>query len=134
MAQPSEKARLHDIDRYRQQILAHPLARGLAPDEVREFLAQLPRRRFPGIAYADRGKLPYIQPRGGVPVFDAQRDLTVALDHAGADFIPLTIDSCTRHNQYDTASQLLKRSEEEGRSEEESRGEGESCGGASDGD
>jgi methylaspartate mutase epsilon subunit len=28
----------------------------------------------------------------------------------------LTIDSCTRHNQYDTAMQLLRRSEEEGHS------------------
>jgi methylaspartate mutase epsilon subunit len=60
--------------------------------------------------------LPFVQPRGGFPVFDAQLALTRRLDEAGADFIPLTIDSCTRHNQYDTASQLLKRSEEEGRS------------------
>jgi methylaspartate mutase epsilon subunit len=37
------------------------------------------------------------------------------LSEAGADFIPLTIDSYTRHNQYDTATQLLRRSEEEGK-------------------
>ena len=41
--------------------------------------------------------------------------LTRQLSEAGADFIPLTIDSYTRHNQYDTATQLLHRSEEEGK-------------------
>lgn len=116
MAQPSEESRLHDVDRYRQQVLAHPLAHGLSPDEVRTFLTQIPRRRFPAIAYALRRSDPLIQPRGGFPDFAAQLELTRALDEAGADFIPLTIDSCTRHNQYDTASQLLKRGEEEGRS------------------
>jgi len=116
MARPSSKARLSHIDRQRQQVIAHPLARGLSPDEVGRFLAQLPARRFPSVVYADRGQVPLIQPRGGVPLFDDQLRLTQALDGAGADFIPLTIDSCTRHNQYDTAAQLLRRSEEEGRS------------------
>ncbi len=104
------------MDRQRAQVLAHPLARALSPDEVRRFLASVPRRRFPAVAYAERGAMPLIQPRGGVPLFDAQLQLTQALSDAGADFIPLTIDSCTRHNQYDTAMQLLRRSEEEGHS------------------
>lgn len=116
MARPSDKARLTDIERQRRQVLSHPLARGLAPAEVAAFLQQLPRRRFPSVVYAERGPVPLIQPRGGVPLFDDQLRLTQALDAAGADFIPLTIDSCTRHNQYDTAAQLLRRSEEEGRS------------------
>jgi methylaspartate mutase epsilon subunit len=34
---------------------------------------------------------------------------------AGADFIPLTIDSYTRQNEYEIAAQLLHRSEEEGK-------------------
>jgi methylaspartate mutase epsilon subunit len=46
-------------------------------------------------------------------LFEAQQRLTRQLDEAGADFIPLTIDSYTRHNQYETATQLLRRSEEE---------------------
>jgi len=116
MAKPGAESRLHDIERQRQQVLANPLARGLAPTEVGIFLKQLPRERFPANVYSTRGPAPCIQPRGGFPVFDTQLELTRALDQAGADFIPLTIDSCTRHNQYDTASQLLKRSEEEGRS------------------
>lgn len=47
MARPSDKARLHDIDRQRQQVLAHPLARGLSADGTDRYLAGLPARRFP---------------------------------------------------------------------------------------
>jgi methylaspartate mutase epsilon subunit len=112
MARPSNEARLHSIDRQRQQVLAHPLARGVSADDTDRFLASLPARRFPSVAYAEPRGVPLIQPRGGVPLFDDQLRLTQAL----TDFIPLTIDSCTRHNQYDTAAQLLRRSEEEGRS------------------
>jgi methylaspartate mutase epsilon subunit len=67
------------------------------------------------VAYSNRGPDPCIQPRGGFPSFEAQHHLTRQLNQAGADFIPLTIDSYTRQNQYDTATQLLRRSEEEGK-------------------
>ncbi|MGC2110641.1 MAG: methylaspartate mutase subunit E [Candidatus Korobacteraceae bacterium] len=116
MALPSAEARLPSIDKYRSQVLSHPLARGISPDEVRDHLAGVPWGRFPSIAYANRGPDPCIQPRGGFPLFESQYQLTQQLDQAGADFIPLTIDSYTRHNQYDTATQLLHRSEEEGKS------------------
>jgi methylaspartate mutase epsilon subunit len=56
-----------------------------------------------------------MQPRGGFATFSAQKALTAKLDAAGADFIPLTIDSYTRQNQYDTAAELLRRSEDEER-------------------
>ncbi|MCW5601981.1 methylaspartate mutase subunit E [Nitrosomonas sp.] len=115
MAQPSDKARLQNIDRQRGQILSHPLARGLNIEEIAKFLEQLPQQRFPSTIYAERGPQPLIQPRGGTPLFESQLKLTQELSNAGADFIPLTIDSCTRHNQYDTAEQLLRRSEEEGK-------------------
>lgn len=115
MARPRPEAALVDIERTRRQVLSHPLARGITPDEVRDFLSKVPRNRFARIAYAQRGAAPCIQPRGGVPLFEAQHRLTRQLSEAGADFIPLTIDSYTRHNQYDTATQLLRRSEEEGK-------------------
>lgn len=115
MARPRPKAPVAGIDRTRAHVLSHPLARGASVDEIRDFLAKVPRRRFPGVAYAERGASPCVQPRGGFPLFEAQRRLTRQLSDAGADFIPLTIDSCTRHNQYDTAGELLHRSEEEGR-------------------
>lgn len=113
MARPNGRSCLQEIERQRRQVLSHPLARGLCPDEVSRHLAALPRHRFPNAAYAKRGAAPLIQPRGGRPTFDGQLQLTQVLDAAGADFLPLTIDSCTRHNQYDTAMQLLRRSEEE---------------------
>ena len=115
MARPSERGRLASIERQRRQVLSHPLARGLDVDEVARHLTQVPMNRFPSAVYAARGPLPLLQPRGGTPIFEDQLSLTQALSNAGADFVPLTIDSCTRHNQYDTASQLLRRSEEEGK-------------------
>ena len=115
MALPSERARLTDIEKYRAQVLAHPLARGISPDEVHDHLASVPRQRFPLVPYTNRGADPCIQPRGGFPLFETQYQLTQQLSAAGADFIPLTIDSYTRQNEYDTATQLLHRSEEEGK-------------------
>ena len=115
MARPRLDAALTGIERTRKQVLSHPLARGISPDEVKDFLAKVPRNRFPRVAYDQRGAAPCIQPRGGVPLFEAQQRLTRQLSAAGADFIPLTIDSCTRHNEYETATQLLRRSEEEGK-------------------
>ena len=115
MARPRRDARRTALEHTRHQVLSHPLARGITPQEVQDYLAKVPRRRFPRVAYDDRGQLPCIQPRGGVPLFEAQHALTRRLSEAGADFVPLTIDSYTRHNQYDTATQLLRRSEEEGK-------------------
>lgn len=114
MARPSTDAALEAIGEYRSKVLSHPLARCLRTEEVEDYLERVPRERFPCIAYAKRGNSPCIQPRGGFPLFEAQAQLTRQLSDAGANFIPLTIDSYTRHNQYDTAAQLLRRSEEEG--------------------
>ncbi len=82
---------------------------------MRDYLATLPPDRYPQVAYRKPRSGPLIQPRGGFPLFEAQHRLTQELDAAGADFIPLTIDSYTRHNQYDRAEQLMRRSENEGR-------------------
>lgn len=113
MAVPSSDARLDDISRYRERVFAQPLAQSLNRDEISEFLKSLPPHRFAPAAYARRNGIPCIQPRGGFPRFESQLALTRQLDEAGADFIPLTIDSYTRHNQYDTAGELLLRSEDE---------------------
>ena len=115
MARPSEHAKLHGIDQYRERVLASVLSKGLSLGEASAYLRQLSLRRFPKTAYAHRDAVPCVQPRGGFPLFDAQRQLSQQLSDAGADFIPLTIDSYTRQNQYETAAQLLRRSEEEER-------------------
>lgn len=113
MARPNASARTEEIEKHREQVVSQSWAQGLARDEARRHLSDLPPRRFPSLAYAQKGRAPLIQPRGGVPLFEEQQHLTHLLDEAGADFIPLTIDSYTRHNQYDVATQLLLRSEEE---------------------
>src|SRR4029450_5522532 len=115
MAKPSGEARLQGIERYREQVLSQPLAKGISPEEGGDYLEKLPPGRNPNVAYRKPRSGPLIQPRGGFPLFEAQYRLTQELDAAGADFIPLTIDSCTRHNQYDTPEQLLRRSENEGK-------------------
>jgi methylaspartate mutase epsilon subunit len=115
MAEPGAKAKLKGIERYREQVLSQPLAKGISPDEVRHYLTTLPPGRYPKVAYGKPRAGPLIQPRGGFPLFEAQYRLTKELDAAGADFIPLTIDSYTRQNQYETAEQLLRRSEDEGK-------------------
>lgn len=111
MARPDPGAIIADIDALRERVLADPRAQGIRLPEIDAHLAQLPSSRFPSVVYADRSGIPLLQPRGGFPLFESQLELTHQLDAAGADFIPLTIDSCTRHNQYETAAELLQRSE-----------------------
>jgi len=113
MAKPSPDAKLQGIERYREQVISQPLAQGISLNEVHDYLATLSRNRFPRTAYSQRKSVPLMQPRGGFPLFEAQLRLTQQLHQAGADFIPLTIDSCTRHNEYETAANLLQRSEDE---------------------
>ena len=113
MAIPTANARLGSIDEQRSRVLSQPWAEGLDPAEVASFLAGLSTDRFAANRFAQSRKRPYLQPRGGFPRFDDQRELSLKLSRAGADFIPLTIDSYTRHNDYDTAAELLQRSEDE---------------------
>ncbi|MCR3907069.1 MAG: methylaspartate mutase subunit E [Tenericutes bacterium] len=58
----------------------------------------------------------YIQPRAGVARLKEHIELMRHLDAAGADFLPATIDSYTRHNRYQEAEEGIKVSEREGRS------------------
>lgn len=114
MAEPDRQACLGDLSAERQRLLrASDVDVELAT--AAEHLAALPRSRFASVAYGARSGRPYVQPRGGVPGLARQRALTEALDAAGADFIPLTIDSHTRHNDYATATALLAAGQEQGR-------------------
>ena len=115
MAVPSPNNVLDGFDIYREQVLSQPWNWGDSVDGVREFLASLSDERFASVRYRSPHPSPYLQPRGGFPTFSKQKGLSEALDRAGADFIPLTIDSHTRHNEYDRAGHLLGKSEAEGR-------------------
>lgn len=104
---PDSDACLGDIDDERARLIQTSGTEEMDTSTARLFLESLPRARFASHAYRARRARPYIQPRGGFPTLARQRALTTALSEAGADFIPLTIDSHTRHNDYSTASELL---------------------------
>lgn len=107
MASPSASACLGDLTKERERLLAAGHAADLELDTAERYLAQLPDDRFASVAYRRDHDRPYIQPRGGFPTFAKQLALTQAFQHSAADFIPLTIDSVTRHNDYERATTLL---------------------------
>lgn len=113
MAIPSARNVLDGFEDQRKQVLAQPWNRGIDVAEVAEYLANLSDSRVASIQYQSDHPYPLLQPRGGFPTLDKQKALSEALADAGADFIPLTIDSHTRHNEYDLANQLLVRGERE---------------------
>jgi len=97
-----------DIEDERARLLHDAAMPGLGLSTAREYLAALPRARFASLAFRGRGDRPYTQPRGGFPGLAKQRALTLAVYEAGADFIPLTVDSHTRHNDYAAAERAMK--------------------------
>lgn len=101
-----------DFSSKRAFLREHPLLRKIPEDGSTRYLASLQPERFAAVAYKLRGRLPFMQPRGGFGIWKQQRELSIALDKAGADFIPLTIDSHTRQNDYERASLLLRQSEQ----------------------
>jgi methylaspartate mutase epsilon subunit len=107
MSLPTDRACIGDIADERARLIERYGADDLDAGTADEHLRALPRARFASLAYRRPRQRPFIQPRGGFPSVAKQRALTVAFDEAGADFLPLTIDSHTRHNDYRTASDLL---------------------------
>ena len=112
MSEPSIDNRLADLGSERAHVL-----RSTAVDaaEAVEYLVGLAPGRFASLRLREPSARPLIQPRGGFPSFEKQRELNLALDEIGADFIPLTIDSFTRQNDYVRAAALLEEGERVGR-------------------
>lgn len=115
MALPRKASFLPAFESARAQILTSPWLQGLDSAEAINYLGNLPDECFAALRYEAAHDRPYIQPRGGYATFERQKQLTHALSEAGADFLPLTIDSYTRQNDYDRAQVLLERSEEDGK-------------------
>ena len=65
---------------------------------------------------AEKEKRTYVQPRAGVATIEGMVELLSHLEKAGADFLPATIDSYTRHNRYQEAEEGVEISKREGRS------------------
>ncbi len=114
MANPDKSNYLKDFSDYRKALLKSPWLRNLDTVEAMQFVSKLDHSRFASVVYSERKKeTPLIQPRGGVGTYEKQLQLSKALYNAGADFIPLTIDSLTRHNDYARAAALAEISEKE---------------------
>ena len=97
----------------RTSIRQHPLLRDFDPEEAERHLSSMPLQCFASYVYGRPRHMPLIQPRGGFALWQKQRDLSLDLRDAGADFIPLTIDSHTRQGDFQRASALLQESERE---------------------
>jgi methylaspartate mutase epsilon subunit len=108
---PSIESRLSDTGLMRQQLLDTAPVDSPQLDSAAEYLSSLDDRCIASQVLHQHQGVPLIQPRGGFARFEEQRRLNLALAEAGADIIPLTIDSHTRHNDYETAAILLERSE-----------------------
>jgi len=108
---PSFDNQLENIDEIRARLLKTAPVDPPELDSAIEYLSGLDASRSASLALRRRNGRPLVQPRGGFARFEDQRDLTLALLTAGADFLPLTIDSHTRHNDYATVAVLLERSQ-----------------------
>ncbi|MCF7933063.1 MAG: methylaspartate mutase subunit E [Acholeplasmataceae bacterium] len=87
-------------------------------DKAVENLRQVPdHKQFASkLLEAKQNHQTLIQPRAGVARLDEHIDLLLHLEQAGADFLPSTIDSYTRHNRYEEAEEGIRISMREGRS------------------
>lgn len=110
MGVPASSARIRDLQGLRPRILATAPVDPPRLEDAAGYLSSRPASSFASLVLDAPRERPLIQPRGGFARFEAQRALSHALAEAGADFIPLTIDSHTRLNDYRTAGALLERS------------------------
>lgn len=58
---------------------------------------------FKKLVEGNQKKLVFVEPRGGVALIEQQIELLRSFEKAGADFLPVTIDSYTRQNRYKEA-------------------------------
>ena len=89
MARPSDKATAAGHRPPARAGLAHPLARGLCAGRGARFLGRVPHAAIPGSRLRRAaGQCRCIQPRGGVPLFDAQLQLTQAAERGRCGLHP----------------------------------------------
>mgnify|MGYP001766410265 FL=1 len=86
-------------------------------DKAVEYLRNVPEEKNFAIVLnkAKAANDTLIQPRGGVPVLAEHIKLLNYLSASGADCLPSTIDSYTRHNRYQEAQKGLEESEAKSR-------------------
>ncbi len=90
----------------RKEILRNKYLRNLKYEDTLIYLNSLNKFKF-SFNNLDFSERPLIQPRGGFSSIPKQQKLNIELEKAGADIIPLTIDSFTRLNDYEGAEKVL---------------------------
>ncbi|MGH2967530.1 MAG: methylaspartate mutase subunit E, partial [Solirubrobacteraceae bacterium] len=108
-APPASNDRLADgeFDRQRIEVFAqHPATPVVELEEAFEFCRkEMSGRNAPAaMTAAKREGRTLVQPRAGVANIEGQRVLLEFLERAGADLLPITVDSMTRTGRYDHAS------------------------------
>ena len=91
----------------RKEIFNHFSLKKLELDDTYNFLNSLNLSKF-SVNLFDKFDRPLIQPRGGFSSVKKQNKLNIELEKSGSDIIPLTIDSFTRLNDYNSVEQALR--------------------------
>ncbi len=79
--------------------------------EVEEFIKNASANLFISHKFKNSNEI-LVQPRGGFPTYDKVFELYEEFEKVKVDVLPLTIDSNTRLNDYESARKMLKLSEE----------------------
>lgn len=96
-----------------------PTGKQVNLEEAFEFHKGLPKNKISALKLADGKKkgIIFLQPRAGVAIVEEQINLLIFLQDFGkADFLPVTIDSYTRHNKYEEAEAGLQATKRFGKS------------------
>ena len=95
----------------REIILANEFVETFDFAEVEDFVKNADKSLFISHHFKHTNKM-LVQPRGGFPTYKKQYSLYEFFVDANVDVLPLTIDSNTRLNDYNTAAKMLRLSEE----------------------
>lgn len=104
-----------DLQKIRKKVLQFwPTGKEVDLESAIDFHRRLPKNKitFEKLLIGKNTGKTFIQPRGGVALTDDLIKLLRALEKAGADFLPVTIDSFTRENRYDAAQEGILRSKQ----------------------
>lgn len=99
------------FERERAVIVSNEFVDHFDMEEVATFIRNADQRLFISHAFKNAGKM-LVQPRGGFPTYEKVFSLYEHFTDAGVDVFPLTIDSHTRLNDYNSARKMLRLSEE----------------------
>ena len=100
------------LQRDREIILSNEYIDNFDFAEVEEFVKNTSKDLFISYKFKNNKHKTLVQPRGGFPTYSKMFSLYEQFTIAGVDVLPLTIDSHTRLNDYNSAAKMLRLSEE----------------------